>query len=362
MKRASTWLSFAVVALIVGLVVPAATGKPAPTRRLTHTGRPVAVVAMDGSRVIYSTYDNAVRVWDLRSGKTIRVNPGTGRYMERPRVTEVALASDRAAWITISAAGNSEETLARLYTRSTKGGLTRRVGASFRTDGYSDHGVQLWSGGWLTGLTGGGHVLAVSRWTTTPKPDESGNVISNARLVLIGPRRGRTHVIATGEQSIVSAAVDQGRIAVLRPDESVGIDSARGALLKQITPSSAQEIAYGGGRVVVLTNTRTLEVFNAQSGMLLHTWPVATGQDKHPMYLSAYGRLGVYLVVSNYTPARLHLIDLDSGKEVVLPASWYLGRDAAVGQLGLVYAVQTPKRGTLIFLSTARVLRMLEAR
>jgi hypothetical protein len=372
MKGAFNWLSFGVVALLLGLMVPAAAGKPAPTRKLTNTGRPIAVLAMDGGRVIYGTDDNAVRVWDLRSGKSIRLNPGTGRYMTRPRVIEIALATDRATWITLSAAGNSEETLVRLYTKPLEGGATRKVGASFRADGYSDNGVQLWGGGWLTGLAGGGHVLAVSRWTTTPKPDQSGNVVSNARLVLIGPSHGRLHVIATGDQSIVSAGVDRGRIAVLRPDESIGIVSAHGALLREITPSSAREIAYGGGRLLVLTNTQTLEVYDAENGRLLHSWPVHPSGRLLAGSLSVYGRLGLYFYPFGRATQRLHVVDLATGREHVFPAGPDVenAHAAALGQLGLVYArnrfhfgPQGAKAyGTLVFLSRARVLAMLGAR
>jgi hypothetical protein len=213
-------------------------------------------------------------------------------------------------------------------------------------------------------------VLAVSRWTTTPKPDQSGNVISNARLDLIGPQRGRLHVIATGEQSIVSAAVDRGRIAVLRPDQSVGIYSSTGALLKEITPSSAQEIAYGGGRVVVLTNTKTLEVYDAATGSLLHSWPVHTAARLKAENLSAYGRIGLYLEPSGHATQRLHLVDLATGREHVLPASANVrgSRDAVVGPLGLVYALNryhydpphpAKATGTLVYLRTASVLAML---
>ena len=85
-------------------------------------------------------------------------------------------------------------------------------------------------------------------------------------------------------------------------------------------------------------------------------------------HLSAYGRIGVYLVDARYLASRLHVVDLSTGKEVVLPVSQHSGRDAVVGRLGLVYAVnklyfgvQPPRRtGTLAFLSTARVLSMIK--
>ena len=158
--------------------------------------------------------------------------------------------------------------------------------------------------------------------------------------MLIGPQRGTPHVIATGEQSIVSADVDQGRIAVLRPDETVGIYSAHGALLRLITPSSAREIAFGGGRLVVLTETKTLEVYDAQSGALLHSWPVHPSRTPIGGRPRAYGRLGLYSFPLGRATQRLHLVDLATGREHVFPAGAEVNGlpEAALGRFGLVYA------------------------
>ena len=363
MKRLSTLLAAVAALLALVLIISAAAAK-APPQSLKHVGLPVVSLAMDGPRVIYSSDDNAVRVWDMRSGAITQLRRGAGRFTDNPSIRQVAIAGQRAAWITIASVGNSQETTARLFTASLATRRADKIASAFRVFGYDDS----WKGDWLSGLAGSGNVLAVSRWRTTPNADSIGSTISNARLSLIEPGRPPLRMIASGTRSIVSAAVDAGRIAVLRPDHSVGIYSANGALVREITPSSAKELAFGGGRVAVLTETKTLEVFNAQSGALLHTWPVATkSPDMQAENLSAYGRIGVYLATSDYVEARRHVIDLSSGKEMVLSASWYLGRDAVVGRLGLVYAVnrlyfgvQPPKRtGTLVFLPTAKVLSML---
>jgi hypothetical protein len=290
--------------------------------------------------------------------------------MDHPFIPQVAIAGARVAWITLGISGNSQETWARLYTSSLTSG-TRRVASAFRTDGYSDGGAQLRDGDWLTGLVGSRNVLAVSRWTSKPNSDFSGNVISNARLSLIPAMRAPLRVIALGEQSIVSASSDASRVAVLRPDDSVGIYSATGALLKQIRPNSAKEIAYGGGRLVVLTDTKTLEVYNSRTGELLHTWPIHTKRSYlQAEKLSAYGRIGLYVVSPISATQRIHVVDLDNGKELVLPPSSHMRgtQYAVVRQLGVVYSVNTYRSGTppkvggmLVFLSTARVVSMLAA-
>jgi WD40 repeat protein len=320
---------------------------------------------MDGPRVIYSSDDNAVHVWNIRSGAVTLLRRGAGKFTDNPTIQEVAIAGSRTAWITLASAGNSQETWARLFTGSLATLSGHKIASAFRVDGYDQDAVEHWSGDWVSGIAGSGDVLAVSRWTTTPRTDASGLTISNARLSLIERGRNPLRVIASGAKSIVSAAVDGRRIAVLRPDDSIGIYSSKGLLVREITPGSAMELAFGGGRVVVLTNTKTLEVYDAGTGELLHTWRIPVSAPYvQPGHLSAYGRIGVYVVDARYLASRLHVIDLASGKEVVLPASDHGVRDAVVGPLGLVYAVnkmyfgvKPPRRtGTFVFLTSKRVL------
>lgn len=336
-----------------------------PAKTLKQVGLPVGSVAMDGSRVIYSSDDNAVHVWDFRTGKITLLRRGAGRFTDNPTIREVAIAGQRTAWITLAAAGNSQETWARLFTASLSAPTGHKILTAFRVDGYGEGSIELWKGDWVSGLVGGGNVLGVSRWSTAPNADASGLTISNARLSLIepGPRPLRT--VASGPKAVVSAAVDAARVAVLRPDDSVGIYSSQGKLLREITPSSAKELAFGGGRVVVLTDTKTLEVYDAGTGRLLHTWPTSTKTARsEPGHLSAYGRIGVYVVDARSLASRLHVVDLSTGREVVLPVSQHGARDAVVGRLGLVYAVnkyyfgvQPPRRtGTLVFLPTKLAL------
>ena len=353
--------------LLLVLVVAASATNP-PTHTLKHVNRPIAAVAMDGSRIAYVTDGTAVQVWNVQSGRTVRLRDGSGQYVEHPMIPEVAIAGTRVAWITLDVTGNSQETWARLYTKSLTTGtrLAQRVTAAYRSDGYDERAdAELWKGDWLTGLVGSGDLLAVSRWTTKPSADFSDVTVSNARLSLIDPRRPLLRVIAAGEQAIVSASADGSRIAVLRRDDSVGIYSSSGTLLKQITPSTAREIAYGGGRLVVLTDTNTLEVYDSQKGRLLHTWPIhKKAVSSQPGNLRAYRRIAVYFADTRAVTQNMYLIDLATGKTLVLPTgehSWGTP-GAAVGQLGLAYSVNTYRSGgTLIFLPTARVLSMIRS-
>lgn len=360
MKRLS--IVAAIVAPFLLLLVLASAAANPPARTLKHVNRPIAAVAMDGARLAYVTDDDAVRVWNVRTGVTTQLRTGAGHFMNHPLIPEVAIAAKRIAWITLTIDGNSQETWARLYTRSLSG-PAHGVATAFRGN------VELWDGNWLTGLVGSGNVLAVSRWTTKPNADRRGLTISNQRLSVIDPRRSVLRVVATGEETTVSASADRNRVAVLRPDDTVVIYSATGVLLKQITPSSAKEIAYGGGRLVVLTDTKTLEVYDAQNGALLHTWPIRTkAPNLQAGNLRAYGRIGLYFADTRYLSQRMHLVDLATGKEVVFPANSHPwgSANAAVGPLGVVYSVNTyrfgssPKRaGTLVFEPTAKVLALI---
>jgi hypothetical protein len=363
MKALLKWAPFVAALLLLLLLVSAAPAK-APSQEVKHASRHIVAIAMDGPRVVYSTDDQAVRVWNIVSGASSRVRRGYPGNGGSHQVGELAIAGTRVAWMTLYVAGNSQETWARLKTASVTGAGKRLVASAFRTDGYTDDGVEMWDGNWLTGLVGSGKLLAVSRWTTTH------NVVSNPRLSVIDPKTRRLRTIASGEGSVVSAASDAGRIAALRSDGTVGVYSSAGRLLLQVHPSSAKELAFGGGRLVVLTQTRTLEVYDSGNGALLHTWPVHTSRARQEAgHLRAYGRIGVYSVDWRVTLQRLHIVDLATGTEHVLAAAqrpW--ASDAAVGPLGLVYGVNTnrfgahPKHtGTLVFLPTARVLAMLGA-
>jgi hypothetical protein len=360
-------VSAIVVVGLLALVSAASAGQP--TRTLKHVGRPVAAVAMDGARVAYVSDDDAVHAWNIQTGAVTQLRPGAGHYMDHPIVPEVAIAGTRTAWISVTINGNSRETTARLFTRSLTG-RSRGVATAFRSDGYYGGDVELWNGNWLTGLVGSQGVLAVSRWTTKTTLDDSQMVVSNERLSLIDAS-GRLRTIVAGPNAITSAAASPGRIAVLRQSGSIGMYSPAGKLVREIRPSSAHEIAFGGGRLLVLTNTRTLEVYDAGAGTLLHSWPIHTSSARmHAGNLSVYGRLGLYMVDPRALAEHLHLVDLATGRELVLPVTHHVwgARDSVLGPLGLVYPVNTyrfgahpQQTGTLVFVPTARVLAMIAA-
>jgi hypothetical protein len=352
------WLKSVLFVLSVLLIAVLAAGATkTPPRKLKHVSGPITTLAMDGARVVYSTDFNGVYVWNVRSGATARMRRPSGS--DFPLVQEVAIAGQRVAWIERDVAGNSEETNEDLYTASTGRRRVKKLAHAYRIHEFDLDGTQRWDGDWIGGLAGSGRLLVVSRWTTRPTPGGPNfEEIVSGSLSLISPAGGRLHPLVAGVQSVVSSSVDAGRIAVLRHDGSVGIYSAAGALLRQIMPSSAQEIALGGGHLVVLTKTKTLEVYKAQSGALEHSWPIKTTRAYLQVgHLQAYGRIAVFVVDPRYSNHNLTIFDLKTGKRLFLPwqprSRW---NDATVGSLSIVYADSHRASGTLVFLPTARVL------
>jgi hypothetical protein len=368
------------VAILLVLAVQAGAAKPQPNK-VKKTDKPILTLAMDGPRIAYMRKDRKVSVWNPATGATSTIkgkyaSNGSG-FSSGQGTGEVAIAGKRVAFITRFVTGNSQQTQERLYTASL-GGWARQIGT------LTNHltGPQCFecgdpgfaTGDWIAGAVGSGKTLAVSTWTS------DSSVSSDERLSLVTPKRLRT--IVTGPGAIVAESAAGGRIAVLRSTlawpasdvgpattiPSVGVYSADGTLLREITPSSAREIALSGKRLVVLTDGNTLDVYKWTTGELVHTWPVVTPTPRQEGgHLAVYGKLAVYAVDPRYAAARkLHLLDLTTGKDVVIATaigSGYSSRDAAIGLKGLVYIVNSylashgrHPHGKLVFVPMARLL------
>jgi hypothetical protein len=356
-------LSF--VVLLFALVVASAqawAAKPDGSR-VKQTAKPIGALAMDGPRVAYLS-GGRIRVWNVVSGATSVVK---GRYVSNQEYatgSELAIAGKRVAWINFVYSGNTVLNH-WLYTAPLGGSahLLKRTWGSNSTDcGLGGHQIN--------GLVGSGTLLAVSTWTF----NDNGSASWNKRLNLITPTRLRT--IATGDKAIISASADAGHIAVVPlgrvsmdpgycvsvPSTSVSIYiySARGTLLNKVavstTPNSGfPAVALSGKQLVVLKSERgvTLSVYNWETGALLHTWPVAVSWRD--------GGLGVYGHLASVPGrARLHLVDLKAGKDVIVAPTH--AAFPAIGPRGLVYAVN-PKRDDRpakhVFVPMAKLLAMV---
>lgn len=336
--------------------------------RVKQTSKPVAALAMDGPRVAYAS-GGKISVWNVDNGATSVVKGAYSKYG-----AEVAIAGKRVSWVTRYVVGNTYQTSELLYTAPV-GGKAKLLRAARRYASGTDIGDEEWHGGWIAGAVGSGNTLAVSTWWS------HGLVCTAQRLSLVTPTG--LQQIVTGPGAIRSASTSGGRIAVLRnpevwpysagpptPAVTVGIYSSSGALLREIAPSSAREVALTGDRLVVLTEQETLEVYDWRSGTLLHTWRVlketprvVTGQ------LAAYGSLATYAISVRGSVRSVQVISLETGKHALVATAsggslGYYGRDAAMSERGLVYAVTyrehgrfgAPLHGRLVFVPTAKLL------
>jgi hypothetical protein len=343
--------------LAPGLLVFAAQAGAAQTPRSTvkTTGAPITALAMNGARVAYAS-GGRIRVWNVATGATSVV---AGKY----GTGFVAIAGRRVAWLTDHQFGNTEEG-EKLYTASIAG-KAKMIHSVYR------HGVDdptLTNGGWIEGLVGSGDSIAVSTWRS------SGTAATDRQLSLV--TSAGLKPLAGGPGAIVASSKDGEHIADLlaapwSDSRSVSINSTAGDLLRELTldPPDANttgtEIGISGNLLVVLTTrlfepsgptTVTLQVYDWTTGKLLDNWPVGINHDGGDVTLSVYGHLAAV-----QGPSRLHLVDLDTGKDVTIVRSGRPGWPPAMDSRGLVYATGPRVKGSnkLTFVPMAKLLALV---
>src|SRR5262249_31564131 len=185
----------------------------------------------------------------------------------------------------------------------------------------------------------------------------NGTTATNQLLSLVTPKG--LSPLAGGAGAIVASSKDGAHIAALQAapwsdSRSVSIYSTDGGLLQQVAldPPDANTtgtlIGISGNLLTVLTTrlfepsgptTVTLQVYDWTTGKLLNTWPVGITHYGGEVTLSVYGHLAAVR-----GPSRLHLVDLDTGKDVTLVRSGGVGAPA-INSRGLVYASGSSVKG-----------------
>jgi hypothetical protein len=320
-------LAFASVLLAVAVPASAAAG---PTARVKNTNGWIESLAMDGPRVAYAVQGEGsactkVFVWNVRTqGGAIVSGKGTcgaDSTSTGGGVTEIAVAGARLAWI-VNEGGNTESA-DTLYTASLPAPHEQRVTTALRT-GNVDGTL---TGSWLNGLTGSGDRIALNQFTTDPS-----GTVATAALQRLG---SRLVTVAAGRATLHAVSLDQRRVAVLRSDQTVALyDADSGHLMLTMKPSSAREVALRKDYVVVLTRTKTVEIFNARTGAAVRTLPVAAGASK----LDVYGGVAAYAV-----GRAVHVLRLADGKDAVLAAAPRAIAGLEIEAPGIVYAYNTVK-------------------
>lgn len=365
--RRLRWAAVFLAPALVFFTAQAGAAKPRASK-VKQTTRPLWTLAMNGSRVVYAS-GTKIRVWNVATGVTSVVR---GHYASRTgnvTAAQVAIAGRRVAWIKREGLGNTEAK-EQLYT-ATIGGRAHLRAHSYR---YGRDDPAATTGSWIAGVVGSGKTLAVSTWKS------NGTTSHNERLSRITPSGLKP--IVTGPSAIVAESVDRGRLAVLRstgawpydtgpplsPAPTAGIYSVTGTLLGKValTPpdplTAGIEIALSGNRLVVLTTelqepgahmTATLQVYDWRTGELEHTWSFALKIYSGVHALAVYGHLAAVESASG-----LHLVDLDTGKDVKFAPASFTDSPAAIDSRGLVYTLGHKIRGPgkLVFVPMAKLL------
>jgi hypothetical protein len=347
--------SFAASFLLLALAVSAAAANTPTSSSVIHTRWNIEALAMSGSRIAYDVSaayvfpspkgcKNKVLVRSLRTGTTQRVSGESTCFADGSStgdgVRELAFVGRQFAWI-VNQGGNTQW-YDYLRTASLPMPRDRKLAGAAR---FGDFDVQ--AGNWIGQLVGSGNLIAVNRWSTNGQGG-----VKHSELDLLGATGLRRVVL--GPKAIFAQSADAGRIAVLRADGTIGIYDAGGKLRLEVAPKPAKEVALRGNDLLVLTKTRTLEIYDSRSGALLRSWPVPRGAAT----LDAYAGLAAYADHPVYSGQRfrVHVLQLTTGKDVVVGTGTYAGRPRRDVQLeapGLVYAKNFR---TLVFIPRGRLL------
>jgi WD40 repeat protein len=341
----------------LALVASAAGTTATYGKKVVHLQQRVGALAVDGNRVAYdlgarySTQSNAVNrvlVWNVRTGKTIKVSgrkTGVGDGTSTGAgVFQLAIAGSRVAWL-LNEGGNLEAT-DYLFTSSVTHPKERQAASALRSgENCPGRNVAGCAGAWLGGLVGSGNVIALNRWTT----DSQGDMTSGGLYAIEGTQ---TKSIATGAGTVSAVSADGGREAVLRSDGSVAVYSQSGSVLATVNPPSAEAVALSGKNLVVLSKGRTLELYDAHTGALQKT--LSSHGKGGPEDLDVQGNLATYTSNSS-----VRAVNLSSGKDRVVGTLGNRIAFARIDSAGLAYAANGTRArfgtSTLVFVPLARV-------
>jgi hypothetical protein len=347
--------------LLSGLALVTSAAGTIPTQRpiVRHLPVAVAALAIDGDRVAFDTSSwltskpgvNKVLVWNVRTGKTVRVSgrvtAGADGTSTGVGVFGLALANSRVAWL-VNEGGNLEgDDL--LFTSSVTKPRERKVASATRLgNNCPGRETSNCAGPWLGGLVGSGNLIAVNRWTT----DATGALTAGQLDVLGGTKLKQ---VATATGTVQAVAADGGRVAVLHADGTVAMYSATGKLLRTLdAPPDAEAVALSGKNLLVATKSRQLDLYNARTGSLHET--IIAGGVRQPHNLDVQGNIAIYT-----TPAELvlHAVNLSTGKDLVIAEPHGGVSLARIDAAGVVYTdngfATKFGKGRLVFMPFSRV-------
>ena len=367
LRRSSLLLPVAAATLVLAASAAGTTAGAAKTRQFNA---PVGALALDGSRVAYGLsnstggHANQVFVWNLVSGKTTKVS---GRHTASwpDGLSELALAGSRVAWIIHTGANTYSTDL--FFSSSLASSQEQQVASVQRTAAQCGSAGPKCAGNWIGGLVSTGTQILVNRYTTAGHgPGKVGGinhaVTDGALYALSGTALRR---LATGTATVEASYGDLGRVAVLRPNGSVGVYSSAGTRLLSLTPTPrAAAVALSGRNLVVLEYGGTLALYNSGTGSLVKTLK-ASGKPALVRNLGVEGNIAIYTTGLGFGPgdfshSTLRAVNLASGKDRVIGKFGTAYADviglARIDSDGVVYSTsRVEDNGKLVFLPWAQV-------
>jgi hypothetical protein len=286
----------------------------------------VSALAMDGTRVAYAvtTGDPAcatkVFTWTPADDAGAVVS---GPATCRTQVREVAVAANRVAWI--AGTPRADE----LFTAAVPRPVEKRLALAVH------RGAR---GAWLGRLVGDGVLLAFNLWST----DATRRVTSGAL------RRVLVHDLGTikeGVATLFARSVDANRVVVTHADGTIVLYARDGRLMRSVPAPATTVVALQGRDLVALAGAQ-LAVYDALTGALVHTWPLAAAPTS----------IDVQLGVAAYAlGGEVHAVQLATGKDVVLTQVPGAVRDVELEAEGLVFAYDSGGSDNLGYLTPAQV-------
>lgn len=376
MRRPAGLLAGALIAIAV-LPALSATAAPAVSTTVLKTAGRVLFLAADGGRVAVataatSTSCDRIVVWTPAKKTTSGFGTGTncppgGSTSGGEFLGELALAGTRLAWVE-AYQGNLQDLV--LKTRVLGKKKAKEVAFAENHSG-AEGGVD---GDYLGNLYGDGSLLAYNIWevcTAYPPDwevdpsypmcedvqaagDEPEEVVRGQKLLRISAK-GKGISVKSGTDSFGVVDVDAGRIATRQATGGITILGSAGGVLGTV-PVPAGELAgaaLSGTTLAVLRNG-ALEVYDAATGALEKTLPLAAGAELTDLQ----GDLAVYLAGT-----AVHVVDLQTGEDALFGTSPAGPVDAELEPGGLTYAynVSGAKLGRVVFVPLATVVAQLAA-
>ena len=230
-------------------------------------GGPVQKLAADGDRLAYASC-GGVYVWNAATNATAAVQATGSCYAPFSRVGHVgtlALADDRVLWWSAyTGLGFSWS----MY-EATLGARPVEVASGFGNLGSTP-------GDGSGTAVGAGPLLVMSTWTL--RPGNGAREVGRQAIERVDPAGCPCTAIATSPGPYTPLDVDQGRIVVSSLTETRILGSDGTILLSLPVATLAGQL---DGSQLVLASGSELRVYDAETGVLRSTWPLAAGPVGH---------------------------------------------------------------------------------